>query len=127
MRVVRLDGALTLTLSLGEREMEPQSALNNEFRIRLTRMENSTGSFKVGDRVVVKRENPSGNPRTPKYIRGKKGTVADVHGVISNLGDHRGLYPPLYSVVFDVKDVFGGASPDKLRVDLHEDWLERAR
>jgi hypothetical protein len=34
-------------------------------------MENS-GSFKVGDRVAVKVENAAGNPRTPKYIRGKK-------------------------------------------------------
>jgi hypothetical protein len=90
-------------------------------------METSQGSFKVGDRVVVKKENLSGNPRTPKYIRGKRGVVTDVHGVISNLRDHRGLYPPLYTVVFDVKDVFGGASPDKLRVDLHEDWLEPIR
>jgi nitrile hydratase subunit beta len=90
-------------------------------------METAPGSFKVGDRVVVKQENSSGNPRTPKYIRGKRGVVTDVHGVISNLRDHRDLYPPLYTVVFDVKDVFGGASPDKLRVDLHEDWLEPIR
>ena len=88
-------------------------------------MEISPGSFKVGDRVVVKQENPGGNPRTPKYIRGKRGLVTDVHGVVSNPGDHRGLYPPLYTVVFDVKAVFGGTSPDKVRVDLHEDWLER--
>jgi hypothetical protein len=90
-------------------------------------METAPGSFKVGDRVVVKQENPGGNPRTPKYILGKRGVITDAHGVISNLGDHRDLYPPLYTVVFDVKDVFGGASPDKLRVDLHEDWLEPIR
>ena len=89
-------------------------------------METTLGNFKVGDKVAVKPENPSGNPRTPKYIRGKSGVITDVHGVISNLRDHRGLYPPLYTVVFDVKEVFGGTSADKLRVDLHEDWLERA-
>jgi len=88
-------------------------------------MENA-GTFKVGDRVSVKQENPDGNPRTPKYIRGKKGVVVEAHGVISNLRAHRGLYPPLYTVAFDVKEVFGTASADKLRVDLHEDWLERA-
>ena len=85
------------------------------------------GSYKVGDKVAVKRENPRGNPRTPKYIRGKSGVITDAHGVIENGRDHRGLYPPLYTVVFDVKDVFGGTSPDKLRVDLHEDWLEPIR
>ncbi len=90
-------------------------------------METATGSFKVGDRVVVKQGNPSGNPRTPKYIRGKRGVITNVHGVIENGRDHRDLYPPLYTVVFDVKDVFGGASPDKLRVDLHEDWLDPIR
>ena len=85
-----------------------------------------SGSFKVGDRVAVKKENSSGNPRTPKYIRGKKGVIVEAHGVIENLRDHRGLYPPLYTVAFDVKEVFGTESADKLRVDLHEDWLERA-
>ena len=85
-----------------------------------------SGGFKVGDRVAVKEENPSGNPRTPKYIRGKKGVVVEAHGVIENLRDHRGLYPPLYTVAFDVKEVFGTESPDKLRVDLHEDWLTSA-
>ena len=85
-----------------------------------------SGSFKVGDRVVVKEENPSGNPRTPKYIRGKKGVIVEAHGIIENPRDHRGFYPPLYTVVFDVKEVFGTESADKLRVDLHEDWLEKS-
>jgi len=87
---------------------------------------NDSGGFKVGDRVAVKAENAAGNPRTPKYIRGKKGVIVQAHGVISNLRDHRGRYPPLYTVAFDVKEVFGTNSADKLRVDLHEDWLERA-
>jgi hypothetical protein len=29
-------------------------------------------------------------------------------------------------VRFLVREVFGGASPDTLSVDLHEDWLEPA-
>lgn len=60
------------------------------------------------------------------YIRGKKGVVVDVHGVISNPRDHRGLYPPLYTVAFDVAELFGETSQDKLCVDVHEEWLERA-
>lgn len=89
-------------------------------------METSGGKFRQGDQVIVKRENPNGNPRTPAYIRGKKGVIAEVHGVISNPRDHRGLYPPLYSVVFEVKEIFGTSTQDKLWVDLHEDWLEGA-
>jgi nitrile hydratase len=82
--------------------------------------------LRIGDLVRVKRENPEGNPRTPAYIRGKTGVVAMLHGVINNPVDHRGLYPPLCSVVFQVRDVFGGSAADKLSVDLHEEWLEPA-
>jgi nitrile hydratase len=85
-----------------------------------------SGSFKIGDRVAVREENPSGNPRTPKYIRGKKGVIVEAHGVIENLRDHRGFYPPLYTVAFEVKEVFGTKSADQIRVDLHEDWLEKS-
>ena len=89
-------------------------------------METSKSKFRQGDQVLVKRDNPTGNPRTPMYIRGKKGMVVDVHGVISNPRDHRGLYPPLYTVAFDVAELFGETSQDKLWVDVHEEWLERA-
>ena len=80
--------------------------------------------FHVGDQVRIKQENPTGNPRTPKYVRGKQGVIAAVHGVIPNPHDHRGLYSPLYTVLFDVNEIFGGSSHDKLRVDVHEEWLE---
>ena len=82
--------------------------------------------FHVGDRVQVERTNPAGNPRTPAYVRGKSGIVSALHGSIANPLDHRGVYPPLCSVLFVVGDVFGGTSADTLSVDLHEDWLEPA-
>jgi len=82
--------------------------------------------FHVGDRVRVKHANPSGNPRTPAYVRGKRGIVTALHGSIDNPLDHRGVYPPLCSVLFPVREVFGGASQDTLSVDLHEDWLAPA-
>jgi Nitrile hydratase beta subunit len=71
--------------------------------------------------VRVKRANPAGNPRTPAYVRGKDGTVISLHGSIVNPLDHRGVYPPLCGVLFSVRELFGGASPDTLSVDLHED------
>ena len=89
-------------------------------------MDRSEPRFNVGDRVRVKVENPDGNPRTPAYVRGKAGVIAALHGMINNSQDHRGLYPPLYSVVFEVREVFGGSSGDKLSVDVHEEWLEPA-
>ena len=86
----------------------------------------ATHRFQVGDRVQVKRANPAGNPRTPKYILGKSGIVTALHGSIDNPLDHRGVYPPLCSVLFPVREVFGGVSRDTLSVDLHEDWLAPA-
>jgi hypothetical protein len=52
--------------------------------------------------------------------------ILAVHGVIDNPLDHRDPYPPLYSVLFEVGEVFGGSSRDKLSVDVHEEWLEPA-
>ena len=79
--------------------------------------------FRIGDRVRVEQANPGGNPRTPGYIRGKRGLVTALHGRIVNPLDHRDVYAPLCSVLFEVREVFGGAGADTLLVDLHEDWL----
>lgn len=35
-------------------------------------------------------------------------------------------YPPLYTVAFEIKDVFGGSADGKLCVDVHEEWLDPA-
>jgi nitrile hydratase subunit beta len=83
--------------------------------------------FRIGEAVEVQRANPVGNPRTPRYIRGKRGVVTVLHGSIVNPIDHHGVYPPLCSVLFKVRDVFGGSSTDTLLVDLHEDWLQPSR
>ena len=83
--------------------------------------------FRAGDTVQVERENAKGNPRTPRYIRGKRGVVAVLHGAVVNPIDHHGVYPPLCTVLFNVREVFGdGNSSDTLLVDLHEDWLSSA-
>jgi hypothetical protein len=82
--------------------------------------------FPIGNSVQVHHANPAGNPRTPAYIRGKRGIVTMQHGRIPNPLDHRGVHPPLYSVLFLVSEVFGNGSRDTLSVDLHEDWLAPA-
>jgi nitrile hydratase len=80
--------------------------------------------FRIGDRVRVLTDVPDGNPRTPRYLRGRTGTVVLAHGVVANPLDHREPYPPLYSVVFPLPD---GAHPDdEVLADLHEEWLEPA-
>lgn len=83
------------------------------------------GRFHVGDAVRVLTEVREGNPRTPRYLQGRTGTVVACHGVIENPLDHRHTYPPLYSVLFDVPDDSG--SSDDVLADVHEEWLVDAR
>ena len=57
-------------------------------------MESTNSKYKIGDAVLVAAENPTGNPRTPRYIRGKRGIIGSVHGVLENIRDHRGIHKP---------------------------------
>ena len=86
-------------------------------------MEPMNNKFKVGDPVVVARENPTGNPRTPRYIRGKRGVIRLIHGVLENIRDHRGIHKPLYTVRFDLSEVSTCHDQDSIWVDVHEEWL----
>ena len=83
--------------------------------------------YKVGDAVMVACENPTGNPRTPKYIRGKRGVVALAHGRLENSRDHRGIHDPLYTVKFDLSEVSTCHDQDTIWVDVHEEWLSALR
>jgi hypothetical protein len=87
-------------------------------------MQSTQHRFRIGDRVRVRTDGPTTNPRTPAYIKASSGVVARLHGTMLNPLDHHGVYAPLCSVEFEVGDVFGTASRDRLSVDLHEDWLE---
>jgi hypothetical protein len=90
-------------------------------------MESTSSKFKIGDPVIVASENPVGNPRTPHYIRGKRGVIGLVHGVLENSRDHRGIHKPLYTVKFDLSEVSTCRDTDTVWVDVHEEWLSKAR
>jgi hypothetical protein len=90
-------------------------------------MEDITDKFKIGDAVIVAAENPKGNPRTPKYIRGKRGVIALAHGRLENSRDHRGIHDPLYTVRFDLSEVSTCRDTDTILVDVHEEWLRPLR
>ena len=87
------------------------------------RMQSTTSKYKVGDAVLVAVENPSGNPRTPHYIRGKRGVIGAMHGLLENVRDHRDIHKPLYTVKFDLSEVSTCADRDSVWVDVHEEWL----
>jgi hypothetical protein len=86
-------------------------------------MEKTPGKFRIGDSVLVAAENPAGNPRTPLYIRGKRGIIGAAHGVLENPKDHRGLYQPLYTVRFHLGEISPCDDQDSVWVDVHEEWL----
>lgn len=86
-------------------------------------MDSANCKFKIGDPVVVAAENSTGNPRTPRYIRGKRGVIGAVHGRLENSTDHRGIYQPLYTVRFDLSEVSTCHDQDSIWVDVHEEWL----
>ena len=82
--------------------------------------------YSVGELVRVRDDRPGGNPRTPRYVRGKVGTIVALHGQMPNPLDHRERYPPLCTVRFGLQELTGRRSRDSVTADLHEDWLEPA-
>ena len=89
-----------------------------------------TPCLSVGDRVRVRNIQPAGHTRLPRYVRGRVGVIARRHGshCFPDTNAHgQGENPqPLYSVKFDVGELWGtAASPqDRLFIDLWEDYLE---
>jgi nitrile hydratase subunit beta len=92
----------------------------------------SASRFAPGDRVRVAARAAVGHCRTPWYLRGKTGVIAEVHGTFRNpeqLAYHRPGLPAqvLYKVRFEQAEVWGGyAGPagDHLEADIYEHWLE---
>lgn len=91
--------------------------------------------FKSGDRVRVLFEERPGHIRTPFYVRGKSGWIAEVYGDFPNPEELAYGKPglpkkTLYLVGFDQREVWGeryrASERDKLFVDIYEHWLEPA-
>lgn len=87
--------------------------------------------YAVGDRVSTRNLNPATHTRLPRYMRGKKGTIARVHGIFA-LPDSRAIgagsdEQHCYSVRFEAGDVWGpqGKAGDCIYIDLWDDYLER--
>ena len=92
----------------------------------------SQASFRVGERVRVRRAHPPGHTRTPFYIRGKTGVVERVLAVFPD-PEERALGRPglpgrrLYRVRFPQPHVwpdYAGSPGDTVDVEIYEHWLE---
>ena len=85
--------------------------------------------FKVGDAVRTRVMNPSGHTRLPRYARGRRGTIAIVHGVHvypDASGNGLGEDPHwLYTVRFDGRELWGSdGSAAAVHADCWEPYLE---
>jgi nitrile hydratase len=89
----------------------------------------STHRLAVGDRVRVREWHPLGHTRAPRYVQGKRGSIARLDGIFSvpDVEYHcdRKRLEPTYSVRFEAADLWGSAG-DPVFVDLWESYLEAA-
>ena len=53
--------------------------------------------------------------------------IGQVHGVLENVTDHRGIHKPLYTVRFELSEVSTCHDQDSIWVDVHEEWLSELR
>ena len=87
-------------------------------------------NFQPGDTVRARNIHPQHHTRTPRYIRGKTGTVERDHGVFTFPDSHAQIaaQPPqhVYSVRFPAREVWGPEAPacDALYIDMWDDYLE---
>ena len=90
--------------------------------------------FAVGDRVRAGNVNPRHHTRLPGYARGHEGVIEavrptavlpDVNAHVAGPGDRR-PFEPVYTVVFDARDLWGdeAGAVDRVGIDLWESYLE---
>lgn len=92
--------------------------------------DNEEPRFKPGDAVMVRDLHPTGHIRLPGYLRGKPGVIERYNGYY-DVHDHEHSDEPqpppepLYSVSFDMRDVWGDtAERGRIVADLTESYLE---
>jgi nitrile hydratase subunit beta len=90
--------------------------------------------YRPGQRVRVAARPHEGHHRTPRYVKGKTGSVERVHASFTNpetraYGGDGLPEQPLYLVGFAQHDVwpdYRGHGDDRVYVDVFEQWLEVA-
>ena len=88
--------------------------------------------FQIGEHVRVRADYPRGHIRTPYYIRGASGVIADSMGSFTNpevaaVSGTTEQTQPLYRVRFVQSlawSAYDGGPNDTLDVEIYEHWLE---
>ena len=90
----------------------------------------SSTRFAVAERIRVRRIEPLGHTRCPRYVRGAAGEVVSVRGTypFPDEGPQRGEVEPVYAVSFRSEDLFGPSDEPGwvVYLDLQESYLEAA-
>ena len=86
--------------------------------------------FHSGDTVTVRNVHPRGHTRLPRYVRGRRGTIARTYGV----HDFQDSVPegserspqPVYNVRFDARELWGESAEanQTVHLDMWESYLE---
>ncbi len=113
-------------------ELLDAAAIPGLMRARISgrRDEAAPARYRPGDPVRARNIHPRHHTRTPRYVRGKIGTVLRDYGVF-NLPDcharNAGHSPRhVYSVKFAARELWGDDAPalDSLLIDMWDDYLE---
>jgi nitrile hydratase len=86
--------------------------------------------FAEGDAVRARNVHPIGHTRLPRYVRGKRGTIASVRTRMifpdTHFGGHPGDWQWVYTVRFAARELWGDAADPKgcLHIDLWEAYLD---
>jgi nitrile hydratase beta subunit len=121
-------GSVKATLALS-----PAEAVAAQFKIPATRRDLPVAArFQLGQSVRARNFNPITHTRSPRYARGKSGSIERDHGVFvfSDTSVYsQGEKPQhLYSVRFSARELWGeqGAPHDAVYLDMFDDYLEPA-
>ncbi|MEP3280321.1 MAG: nitrile hydratase subunit beta [Stappiaceae bacterium] len=88
-------------------------------------------AYAIGDRVRTARHGHKGHTRLPAYARDCIGTIHCYRGahILPDTSSAKSeeLAQPLYTVVFEAKELWGEDSPDgdRIYIDLWESYLEK--
>ena len=88
--------------------------------------------FAVGDAILVRNIHPAGHTRLPRYVRGKRGTIARIYGAQGFQDEPTvadGSPQHVYSVAFEASELWGAeAEPNQsLYIDMWECWMTAAQ
>ena len=109
---------------------DPPETTTDAERAETTADAEDEAEFQEGQTVQVRNAHPAGHTRSPRYARGKEGTITQVLGefALPDATAHGGdRSEPVYTVEFDAHDLWGeDTDADVVALDMWESYLREA-